>query len=291
MACERIEMENQWLMERLSAFLGNHADAITGDMVRELSDGAGVDGDEAYALLLAAMLGLDTAANPANYAMYRRYFPKMLKRLDAGEYRADPYYRAVKLPQIKLGAWELRQERYRPYEAFVRDDLTSLPDGRVLPQIGYFAEEFSFPALLENGREWMLITPNEINTMRPAIQAARGRALSYGLGLGYFAFMAARKPEVQSVTVVERDARVISLFEKYVLPTMADLDKLVIVKGDAFEYAERCMGTGRFDTVFTDLWHDPSDGVALYRRMRACERFSPQSEYSYWIEPTLKRYL
>lgn len=50
----------------------------------------------------------------------------------------------------------------------------------------------------------MTVTPNEINTIRPSVEQSRGKVLAYGLGLGYYAFHAAQRADVTSVTVVEK---------------------------------------------------------------------------------------
>lgn len=288
----QIDRCNRVLLEGLAELLNNRPDWIDADAIRELTGDGLLSEQEAYSLLLAAVLGLSIDRSPMHREIYNAYFPELLHFLQAEEYRADPYYRTVRLPDAKDGRWEFRTQRYRPFEAFACDDLLWRPDGRVIPQIGYFREAFDYPVVLEDGREWMLITPNEINTMKPAVDAAYGRVLTYGLGLGYFAFMAARKAEVESVTVVEREAGVMNLFRKYILPQFGTAgEKIRLIRADAFEYAEHEMGKGGYNFVFTDLWHDPSDGVELYRRMKALESRSPGSEFAYWIEPTLRCYM
>lgn len=281
--------DNELVFSLVSRLLSERPDAVSGDMLRELAQG-GVDEREAYALLLASACGLDAADNAEHRALYRRYFAGMAARLDAQEYRTDPYARAVGALAARDGAWELRLQRYKPYEAFVRDEPSVLSDGRVLPRLGYFGEGYEYLAALENGREWMLITPNEISTIRPAIEATHGRAVTYGLGLGYYAYMAAREPRVQSVTVVERDERVIRLFSKHILPRLGVADKLRVVRADAFDYARDTAPRERYDTAFVDLWHDPSDGVALYKRMKALQGLCPDCAFHYWIEKTLLLY-
>ena len=73
-------------------------------------------------------------------------------------------------------------------------------EGRQIPQIGFFETEFKFPALLENDRIWMTITPNEIETMKEPVDGAFGNVLTFGLGLGYYAYMVSEKENVESVT-------------------------------------------------------------------------------------------
>jgi SAM-dependent methyltransferase len=152
-----------------------------------------------------------------------------------------------------------------------------------IPAIGYFPEGFTYPMVLENGVEWMAIKPNEIETMRLPIAKAHGRVLTYGLGLGYFAYLAARRPEVTSLTVVERDKDVIALFEQEILPQLEVRDKIRIIEADAFAFAES-EAARDFDYVFCDLWHDAGDGLPLYIRMRRIEEKQQDVAYEYWVE-------
>ncbi|HCF61860.1 MAG TPA: hypothetical protein DFS52_28170 [Myxococcales bacterium] len=287
----QIDRCNSRLLEKLGRFLNETPDFIDAGSVEGLADECGLTRERAFSLLLSAALGLDLEANPEDKALYDNYFPEMLRRLDEEEFRRNPYYAKVQIPEARLGRWELGHRRYAPYEAFVRDDLEQMADGRVVPQLGYFEREFRYPVVFEDGREWMLVTPNEIETMRAPIERASGKVLAYGLGLGYFAYMVCEKQGVSSVTVVERDANVIGLFERFLLPQFSRPQKVEIVREDAFAHAERELGPGRFDLVFTDLWHDPSDGVESYLKMKRYESQCPRTAFMYWIEKTMKHYL
>jgi hypothetical protein len=263
---------------------------ITEELVCELVKECGFSEKEAYSMLLAAAIGLEIDENPHDRALWSTYLPHILRPLDVDTYRADPYLRTIRIPERTLGAWRLGRADYLPYEAFVCDDFRISENGRVYPQIGYFKRAYSYPVVYQNEREWMLITPNEIETMREPIAASRGRVLTFGLGLGYFAFMASRKKEVEQVTVVERDPDVIRLFRELILPQFRFREKLRIVCDDAFSFAENEMQKGSYDVVFTDLWHDVGDGLPLYRRMRSYEDRLPQSRFLYWIEKTMRCY-
>ena len=133
--------------------------------------------------------------------------------------------------------------------------------------------------------------PNETNTTKPALDKARGKVLTFGLGLGYFTYMAAIKPGVKSVTVVERSSDVIELFSKFVLPQFPDPQRIEIVQSDAFDFAEKRMKDGAYDSVFVDIWHDPSDGCDLYLKMKEYEYLLPDADFTYWVEETLKLYI
>ena len=249
-------------------------------------------GDElAFSALLAAVCMLDTVNSPDDKLLYMKYFIPMVHKLDTAEFEADLYYKTVKFNNITLNKWTLTELVCKPYEAFVCGDPEKLPDGRILPRIGYFEKDFRYPAVLENGREWMTLLPNETITIKPHVEKSHGKVLTFGLGLGYFAFHAAAKPDVSSVTVVERDESVIKLFCDHILPQFPDKDKIKIVCSDAFEYAEKHYSNEKYDYVFTDIWHDASDGVGLYLKMKEYEKSSPETEYGYWIEDTLKLYI
>ena len=172
-------------------------------------------------------------------------------------------------------------------ELFVRDDFLPLDDGTCLPQLGWFDTSFRFPAVKENNLVWMTVTPNEINTIQPCVRQSHGKVLTFGLGLGYYAFHCLLKPDVRRVTVVERDPDIISLFRALLLPHFPRPDALEIIQADAFDFASKHLPA--YDVVFTDLWHDVSDGLPLYQRMKALE--VPGVKYLYWIEQTLRCYL
>lgn len=283
-----VQRDNEEILTRISTFLCSGADAIGPDEVREVADSCGISQEEAFAALLAAYCGLDTS-RAYDAHLYRTYFSRMLARLDAADYQADAYWQALAGIRAGEDGVELTEEGYAAMELFVRDDFCRDRQGRIYPQLGWFDTPFRYPALKERGREWMTVTPNEINTIRPIAEAACGRVLTFGLGLGYFAFHASQRPEVDSVTVVERSEAVIRLFERALLPRFTHGEKIRVIRGDAFDYAARVMPEENYDVVFTDLWHDVADGLPLYRRMKGLE--VPGPRYFYWIEPTLKAYL
>lgn len=289
MNVQQIKEYNQKALTLLSAFLNLCPDAIGREDVKEIAEGCSVSETYAYAVMLAALCGLEAEGKDREF--FKGWILPMLHKLDVAPFLQNPYYTGVKISQLSAGRWRFQRQQIAPYEAFVCGDFETLADGRVLPKIGFFDQLFSFPALLEGDREWMTITPNEVITMAEPIALSRGRVLTYGLGLGYFAYMSARRPQVRAVTVVERDREVIGLFEKHILPQFEHPEKVRLVCADAFEYAKEQMPKDGFDFVFTDLWHDPSDGVEAYLKMKQYEPLLPGAQFTYWIENTLLHYL
>ena len=280
--------DNERLLTLISEYLTFTPGAITPADVTALAADFALPLNDAYMALLAAHCGLDTSL-PEDARLYRGYFPQMVRQHDPAVYEADAYFQAVKPLVDANAAIDLVYERIEPMELFVADDFRVDSEGRVLPQLGWFDRAFEFPAIREDGRVWMTVTPNEINTIQPAVRESRGKVLTYGLGLGYYAFHCLLKADVESVTVVERNPAVIDMFRRHLLPFFPRQDALHIVQADAFDYAANVMPHEGFNTVFTDLWHDVADGLPLYQQMKALE--VPGPRYLYWIEQTLKCYM
>ena len=279
------------VLEMYSTYLNNNPRFITKDLIDGLVNDCRVSEECAFFVLLSAAFGLDEEKNERDRRLERKYLLPSVKKLDPEIYRANPYYRNIRIPAVKSGKWEFRYESYLPYEGFIYNDLIVKPDFTEIARLGFFSEEFKFPALLENGTEWMTITPNEIETMQPAVDEAEGRIITFGLGLGYFTYMASEKKQVLSITAVEKDKDVIRLFKKYILPQFPYGEKVEIISADAFEYAEKRMSTGVYRYAFVDLWHDVSDGFDMYLKMKKLERLSPGTKYLYWIEDSMLSHL
>lgn len=286
MSMDMIRLENELVLARIGDYLTRRPRAITPEDVQEITF-LGVSEEYAVALLLFSLCGFD-AENRAHRTLFDCCFLPAVKREDADLVQSDPFM-ALPFPEKVLGKWQYTRLQYAPMELFVRDDLALTASGRILPALGYFTETVSYPAVLEDGREWMTVTPNEIRTMQKPISNACGKCVTYGLGLGYFAFHAAMKEDVTSLTVVEQDQNAIALFETHLLPHIPMREKITLVQGDAFDHAQKHLGG--FDYAFTDLWHDAGDGVNLYLQMQEIAGRCPQTKCDYWIEKTLKLYL
>lgn len=271
-------MDNDLLM-RLSYYLNDYSTSITSSMINDMKD-TNLSMEEIYSLLLFNMLGYDMNKDKDIYISFKY----MINKLDINSYLSNPYYKNIHINNIKDSNIEYKLLTYKPYELFVCDDFKSI-NNSVYPQLGFFTTTYQYPAILDNGRIWMLITPNEINTIAPVVAKVTGNVLTYGLGLGYFTYMASLKDDVSHITVIENDIKVISLFNKYILPQIPFRDKIEIIKEDAFKYEET---RPDYDYIFVDIWHDVGDGLPLYKKFKKIEK---QGIYLYWIEDTMKYYM
>lgn len=271
---------NQLFLTKLSTYLNDYACSITKKQIKDVTS-CGVNIYDAYFLLLCEYLELDKV-------LKYEYLTQGLHEENPKEYINNAYYNDIHFEQKRLGKWTIKNSNYKAFELFVRDDFR-YTEGKVIPQLGFFKEDFSFPAIYENNRLWMSITPNEINTMKDPIHKATGHVLTFGLGLGYFSYMVSLKSEVIDVTIVEKDEEVIALFKKVVLPKFKTKEKFKIILDDAYHFTQH-MDDGTYDFVFVDIYHDASDGLVTYNIFKEIEKKFSKTNFSYWIEKTIQYY-
>lgn len=115
--------------------------------------------------------------------------------------------------------------------------------------------DVEFTGLRIDGVTYMSDTPLEKLTNLPFIEAAHGRVLIFGLGLGLILEPILAKPEVRSVSVVELNRDVSRLIGHQYLKRH---DNLFLFHGDAFTW-EPPAGVLPYDTIYFDIWPDIGD--------------------------------
>lgn len=200
----------------------------------------------------------------------------------------NPYFQTVHIDKkYKQGNFILRNRVCCRNEIMTYDcRRKSIFDENDCLYLGCFEEDISVPVLAQGDMTYMSITPNEIYTMQKDIDQATGRVLTLGLGLGYYAFMVARKPDVESVTVVELSDDVIDLYNNYIATQFPEevRNKIHIIHSDAYNYLST-LEDGVFDYCFADIWVGPSE-LGLYLKMCRYAKFK-QMKMGYWIEQTM----
>lgn len=286
-----IRCANFDVVAMLSSYLNNNARFITKELVQGVVSDCGISDTYAFVMLLLAACGLDSGKSPRDALLEQQYFFPSVKKLNPLVYSSNPYYQNIKIPVEKVDKWELYYDSYKPYEAFIYNDFIVTPEFREIPRLGFFDTDFKFPAVRENGTEWMAIKPNEVETMQAAIDEVCGNVVVLGLGLGYFAYMASQKPDVKVVTIVEKDSEVIELFQEYILPQFEHKVKVVVRQADAFDFVKNQLPALGCSYVFVDLWHDVSDGFDMYLMMKKLEYGCASTKFLYWIEESLLSHL
>ncbi len=284
--------DNYAFTHLLARYLNLCPDLITREMVETLTEDGAFSKEEAISAILSEVFLPDSLTDPREKMLARAYLAPAVRILDSTPYREDAYTRAMAgVIDTTYRRWQIKNELYPPYRGIVANEVICESDGKEIVPLGFFTEPFPFLAVLEDGNEWMTLTPVDMDTSKEAIGAARGDVITFGLGLGYYAFHASEKEEVRSVTVVEKSADVIRLFTDCLLPHFPHKEKIRIVEADAFRYAEEKMPSEHYDIAFVDTWRDVSDGLPMYLRMKKAEKKNPDTLFLYWIEDFILSHL
>lgn len=223
-----------------------------------------------------------------NEEIFERYIASSISEVDINKYQNNPYYRNIKICNIKDKDFELIYDHYQAYEIFPYLDMDVDSNYHEINSLGYFKEDFPFIALNYQGVTWMSITPNEIETMSKALEAIKGSVTVFGLGLGYFAYMALLKEEVKKVIIIEKDPNIVALFKKHLLPQFPNTHKLQIILDDALNYLSKDLSS---DYAFIDLWHEPNDGIPLFLKFKKAEKKQSKCKFLYWLESSFYLFL
>lgn len=217
----------------------------------------------------------------------KKYLKASLCAKNISKYKNNPYLKLLDGVSINSSEWELSKITIKPYEIFIAGNSYMQGDSnRYFAQLGFLKEEYCYPSLSLCGREWMSLSPNEIETMDLPIKAVKGKVLVLGLGLGYFAYMASIKEEVKDVYVVEMDKDIINIFKENILPKFEYKEKIHIIKDDAFHFIES-VNDEDYDYIFSDLWHDVGDGCDMYLDLKSRLDTFKYTRCLYWIEESI----
>lgn len=226
--------------------------------------------------------------NSENRYIGENYILPGIKCLDTREYEENPYVKNIKIKNTRFKNLEFKYLKYLPYEGFPYDDIKIDENNyfKEITQLGFFEKPYQFLALLENNEIWMSVNPNEIETMKKPISNAKGNIVVFGLGIGYFAYMCALKPEVEHVTIIENNQNIIDLFKNKILPLFNNEEKITIIKSDAFRYL-KTIKNNCFTYAFVDLWHNPNDGINAFLTFKSQEFRFQGLQFDYWLEDGL----
>lgn len=107
----------------------------------------------------------------------------------------------------------------------------------------------TYMRLMHNGEVVMSDTDMEKRTNENFVRQAHGDVLIGGLGIGMIVLAIQDKPEVKSITIIEKHSEVIDLVGKQ-LPVN---DKVKIIHADVFDYKPEKGQT--FNCIYMDIWN------------------------------------
>ena len=230
-------------------------------------------------------LALDLGNNEELF-FYEKYFKDLIKELNPSDYLDNPYVKRLDKTSFKEGKYALK-ELVLPAKHIIPFDDIQIDKENYLERssVGYFNDNFSYLALLENDTVWMSLDPDEINTMKPYIEKMHGNILVFGLGMGYFPYMVSLKDNIKSITIIEKDNNIINIFKKYILPKLDNKIPFDIVNDDAFSFIKN-NNMQQYDCMFMDIWHNPEDGLPLFLQFKALLK-DYKGETYYWLHASL----
>lgn len=239
----------------------NYTDIFDADEIKQYIK-EGLNEKEAMMQMLTKAFDIDYELDE-NKEVLDAYILNSLKKLDDKDYLDNEYAKTIKTTG-KYKKYALKNITYEPYQLFAYEDI-SLEGDKENSHIGYFDHKFSYLALTEGNNIWMSLNPNEIETMKPSINKAKGHVLVLGLGMGYVPFMMALKSEVKSIIIIEKDPEIIGLFNTLIYPSFKNKEKIKIIEDDAINYVRK---NNKYDYIFADLWHSPEDGLSLFVQLK-----------------------
>lgn len=206
--------------------------------------------------------------------------------LNTQDYQKTPYNQHICLSDCKKAGFEYREFLMPANELLNVDVLQDDPNRELIDYLilRAFDQQYKCCALLQDGQFWMSDNPAEANTIDPYAAKACGKVLTFGLGIGYFVYMALANPRVLEVWVVEFNHEVIKLFEQCLRPQFSRADRIHIINGDAFAYFNQEF-LNDFDYIFVDIWKDHQDGLQSITKL--LENYLPPfDKIDFWIERT-----
>ena len=203
--------------------------------------------------------------------------------IEPSEYYNNPYVKNIKLDVVsdKHFSYELTtiEKGYLfNSDALIDDKDKELKDYMKLRAL---KEDIKAIFLYQDDKEWMMAVPSEFITNDPYAKKAKGKVITFGLGIGYFVYMCLLNKDVESITVIEKEEEVINIFNK-IKDQFPNINKIKIIHGDAFDYFKEDY-LKDFDYIYVDIYKSSDDGRYLIEKL--LEQYLPPIEKcDFWIE-------
>lgn len=155
---------------------------------------------------------------------------------------------------------------------------------------GAYVRPGSYTKLHVGGQLMMSDTTMERRTNHAFVCHAHGRVLVAGLGIGLILEAVLAKPEVETVTVIEKYQDVVYLVAPSYLDRYAD--KLTVICADIFAWrpVPKCM---TYNVIYFDIWPDITrcNLPDMGRLHRAFRRHLDKTDPEAWMDSWQRDYL
>ena len=187
------------------------------------------------------------------------------------------------VPEDKAGPYEVRHTLLDEDRIYL-DRLVATYGGHGWMYQGLVPGTY---AVLTDDRDIIMSdTYLERSTNNEVCQQANGNVLIAGLGIGLILTRILPKPEVTTVTVIEKSQAIIDLVAAHHAHP-----KLQVLLGDVFEYE----APQRYDTIYFDIWPNISGDnyeatKDLHKRYRKwLNRKNPRAYMNSWVRDYIKK--
>ena len=100
-------------------YLEYYNEIINSDMMEALCGDGEIDEKDGIVAILCQIFGLDLDGSADEKVLIREYLTPSVRIMDPERYRSNPYYKNIRIPEIKRGRWELKKEKYPAYRGVV----------------------------------------------------------------------------------------------------------------------------------------------------------------------------
>ena len=277
-----IQNDNLIMINALIDYLKTMPDQIDGKTLDNVKS-SGVSELYAYASLLNSYMGLDEE-------FIDRYLMNMLSKDNINKYLNDPFYQKMIIEKKTVGRLNIDYSFIEEYELFAMDEIDKYLDGRIYPQIGFFDDYLKCLTIYDRDKVLYKFNPLVVNACIIPLDQINGKVACFGLGNGYFAYMAHLKDEVSEVIIYESDEDLIELFNKCMLDKFDYPDKVKIIKEDPYLFLKNKTSKLHVNYAFINSWPDLRSGVKDYPKFKKLEAIRPKIKYLYYLEQSILAY-
>jgi len=174
------------------------------------------------------------------------------------------------VPEQTILNWQVKKFKVSRQEAAYHNErLAPESPGRKL-RAGNYLGLFYKESDHEQEVCMMSNTSAEIKDLMPFVDQAEGNVLVVGLGLGLTVQMLLDRPQVKTITVIEKDTTIIELVGTYYRQIAPN--RIKIICDDAYDHETK----ETYDAIFIDIWYKLSSDN-LYQMEELTMKYSEHS--------------
>ena len=198
------------------------------------------------------------------------------------DYINNPYLKNVDFKKASKNGFKYEKIKIKKGYLFNIDEIQDDKDKELKDYmlLRAYREDLIIPFLKQKDKEWMMASISEFKTNDIYAKMAKGKVLTFGLGIGYFTYMAALNDNVKSITIIEKEEEVIDLFNT--IKDSFPYKPINIIKADAFKYFNEAF-IKQYDFTYVDIYQNNKDGRKIITKM--LEQYLPDYDTcKFWIE-------